>query len=636
MATVYLAIQEEFNRQVCLKVIADDDNDPKFRQRFHEEADIAGSLTHPNIITIYDVGQYKHYHYIAMEYLASGSLDKRISQGLSIAEVLKITSEVASALAYSHQRGYIHRDVKPDNILFRKAGEVVLTDFGIAKAYNLESKKTATGQVLGTPYYMSPEQAQAKEIDARADIYSLGIVLYEMLTGTTPFRAEDAVTVALKHIKQPVPKLPRKLRKLQPLLDKMLAKNPKQRFQAADEVYQACQQLIGKLQKRKGFTDKIHYLQRASHDSATVMQVKTSSGGRSAIAIAAGVLLLVAAGFAEYQYHWFSKQLSGLKTHTQQLQQWADTLLENNAAVTEAQAEAVNMTQEAEPLEPVAGQKPSSLPLTVHTTPANAQVRINNIKQAYKPGMRLSPGTYQLQISSPGYLTLTTQVQLQNKQPVAFSLKAKEVGETHQDRINETTLAPLMLFLPAARGKPIALSATEVTNEDYLHYLKDTGQKRFDVKPEELKHPVAEISFAEAQAYTQWLSKKTGHHYRLPTEQEWQMAAQAGSKSDYWWGKADAEGRANCGRGCDSDWVKLFSSSSAPVGSYAANAWGFYDTAGNVAEWISSCADDSCEHNKVKGGSFKTSSADMAISAYDDFSPTKQRKDVGFRIAVTF
>jgi serine/threonine protein kinase len=167
-----------------------------------------------------------------MEYVSGGDLKQRLANGaLPPQQALEILRQVASALGYAHQQGFVHRDVKPENILFRADGAAVLTDFGIAKAVGAGTRMTATGMTIGTSHYMSPEQARGQEVDGRSDLYSLGVVFYEMLTANVPYQAADSFAVALKHINDPVPQLPSELAVYQPLLDRMLAKEPIDRYQ---------------------------------------------------------------------------------------------------------------------------------------------------------------------------------------------------------------------------------------------------------------------------------------------------------------------------------------------------------------------------------------------------------------------
>ncbi|MEE2733293.1 MAG: protein kinase [Pseudomonadota bacterium] len=238
MATVYLAVQESFNRQVALKIMARHlMGDEVFSERFFREARIIASLNHRNIVPVFDVGRAGAHHYLSMEYLPGGDLKQRLKQGIRAEEALHVIYEIATALAYAHSKSYIHRDIKPENILFREDNTVVLTDFGIAKALDTsDCNMTSTGMIVGSPHYMSPEQALAREIDIRSDIYSLGVVFYEVLVGKPLYDANSSVAAAIKHISEPIPKLPETFSYLQPLLEKMVAKAPEDRYQSAGEV----------------------------------------------------------------------------------------------------------------------------------------------------------------------------------------------------------------------------------------------------------------------------------------------------------------------------------------------------------------------------------------------------------------
>ena len=237
MATVYLAIQESVDREVALKIMSPALlADPNFGERFLREAKIAARLHHRHVVGVHDVGRSGDYHYMAMEYLAGGPVLTKNGPARTVSFALRVTREIAGAINYAQQKGFIHRDIKPDNILLRDDDSAALTDFGIARANDSATRMTRTGSVVGTPHYMSPEQARGKQLDGRADLYSLGVVLYEMLVGRVPYHAEDSLAVGIMHITQPVPRLPQSLAVLQPLVDGLLAKEPHDRFQTGNDA----------------------------------------------------------------------------------------------------------------------------------------------------------------------------------------------------------------------------------------------------------------------------------------------------------------------------------------------------------------------------------------------------------------
>jgi len=244
MATVYLATQESLDREVALKVMAPVlAANPTFCEQFMKEGRITAKLTHPHLMTVHDIGMDRGVYYLASEFLPAGTLRERMDK-ISTAETLEIVRDIAAGLAYAHEKGFVHRDVKPGNIMFRANGTAVLADFGIAKAMKTVSAATMAGNAIGTPDYMSPEQAQASMIDGRSDLYSLGAVLFECLAGQKPYQANDAYAVALMHVTEPVPVLPDKVAWLQPLIDGLMAKSPEQRFANGDAFIAACDRII--------------------------------------------------------------------------------------------------------------------------------------------------------------------------------------------------------------------------------------------------------------------------------------------------------------------------------------------------------------------------------------------------------
>ncbi len=239
MATVYLAEQLSLQRQVALKIMrADVSKNPVFTQRFLNEGPIVASLTHPHIIKVFDTGMSDEGHYLAMEYMGGGTLRQRMAK-LDVWETLNIIKRLGDALSYAHERGIIHRDLKPQNILFYERGMTpVLSDFGIAKDLNQLTGLTAAG-LLGSPKYMSPEQVRGEKVDHRADLYSLGILLFEMLTGQPPYLAKDKFVLVRKHLEEPIPLLPLPLQAFQPILQRLMAKRSSERFATATDCLQA-------------------------------------------------------------------------------------------------------------------------------------------------------------------------------------------------------------------------------------------------------------------------------------------------------------------------------------------------------------------------------------------------------------
>ena len=241
MAIVFKAKEKQLDREVAIKVLPFSlAFDKEFVERFQREARTSAKLEHPNIIPIYRVGKSGRVIYFVMKFLRGRPLSNILAARGSLppAEIKKILAEVGRALAYAHKKEIVHRDIKPDNIMFDEHGHAVVTDFGIAKAAS-GGKLTGTGMSIGTPHYMSPEQAKAQPLDGRSDIYSLGVVAYQCLTGSVPFDGEDSFSIGYKHIMEEIPAPPLEnpeKRQLFEIIRKMMAKTPAQRFQNAEEL----------------------------------------------------------------------------------------------------------------------------------------------------------------------------------------------------------------------------------------------------------------------------------------------------------------------------------------------------------------------------------------------------------------
>ena len=252
MAQVYLAKDLLLDRPVALKVLFPELSvDQSFVERFRREAQAAANLSHPNIVSIYDWGQGEHTYFIVMEYIDGHTLSSLIRQGapgpqdqpltpLDAGRAAAIGADVASALEFAHRHNVIHRDVKPGNVLIDKSGQVKVTDFGIARAVGAKEGLTQTGAVMGTATYFSPEQAQGYAVDARSDIYSLGVVLYEMVVGRTPFEGDNPVAIAYKHVREepvlPSVANPAVPKAFEAIVMQAMAKDPAARYQTADAL----------------------------------------------------------------------------------------------------------------------------------------------------------------------------------------------------------------------------------------------------------------------------------------------------------------------------------------------------------------------------------------------------------------
>ncbi|MYM62114.1 bifunctional serine/threonine-protein kinase/formylglycine-generating enzyme family protein [Pseudomaricurvus sp. HS19] len=767
MSTVYLAIQLSVGREVALKVMSPALNaDPVFSERFQREANIVGQLSHPNIVSVYDIGRFKNLNYIAMDYLAGGSIHDRMKAGLSAVEALRITSQIANSLDHAHEKGYIHRDIKPENILFREDGTAVLSDFGVAKTVSTASNMTNAGTVVGTPHYMSPEQARGKPIDGRADLYSLGVVFYEMITGSVPYTAEEAVAIAIKHLTAPIPKLPPQYTMFQPFLNKLLAKDPNDRFQRGREVVEAIAQLQGtsrgttptyltetdptaiqilSLFKALVLTSyaaiaaqaKLAGLWLASwrwtpkrgvyrHPRVTVTEIRTSAEtveedratiistrvqkaahyqsleNRRIARIYRGLMLGGLLGIIWIAFSMGMGRLidnrdtvlpNSLQAAIISTNRWVERLLlaegeqqpardhdiEAVSAETTEAPPAASLPASAALAEPpaTASVQPASPPpppprfgLKVNASPIDAKVRVLNIRERYYTGIPLLPGRYQVEVTAEGHDRDVQWVEITN-QPLTLDVSLRKIpvpGATFHNELADGSKGPAMVIVrqgsfemgnsgdaitsPTRRvrlAQPFAISQYEITFADYDKFAQATKRP---LPPDGQwgrgSRPVINVSWEDARAYAKWLRDSTGRKYRLPTEAEWEYAARAGTGGDYWW-QGSADGKANCRRGCNSKFSNLFRTKTAPVGSYPANGFSIFDTAGNVAEWVEDCyqphylaaprdgsavVQNGCAEKVVRGGSIRNSAEELKSYYRDHRDGRSVYNDVGIRVVV--
>ncbi|MGK0500608.1 MAG: serine/threonine-protein kinase PpkA [Oceanicoccus sp.] len=725
MSTVYLAVQESVDRQVAIKVMSPSlNNDPGFANRFKREATIVGQLSHPNIVSIYDVGKYKKYNYIAMDYLPGTPLQDRLKESIDRDSALDIVRDIALALDYAHSRGYIHRDIKPDNILFRENGGAVLCDFGIAKAIKTDINMTQLGSVLGTPHYMSPEQAQGKDTDGRSDIYSLGVVLFEMLCGQVPFSGDDPVAVAVKHISSPVPKLPVEHKLIQPIIETMMAKKPAQRYQTGNEVIAALDKLEHDLTENAN-----PHTQSSASTSLQILQVSAAlfSTLLTTVTLSLKRLMLSKVIFTSSPKALSSRQIEELDRFildddaTELADELSDALLIQDTVEQLAitlnrgllywpvfiigsilvlfiyidkehperlrQVYSIFSMPVANPEESRIDLSVSTLPkavvelspiasssdiesaeiveasissadikryeLRINSQPADARISILNIKPRFRQGISLEPGDYRIKVAAEDYFSHTFWLRI-NDQPVQRSiiLEANEKtivagtiiqhSFTIDDKDSDNPInGPTMVVVASSEPTSIAVSQYEISFHQYDIFAQQTERRL----PKDFgwgrdNRPVVDVSYEDALAYAQWLTGQSDNAYRLPQQQEWQQAARADSTTAYWWGDNSASKQANCKKGCDSKFAKLFGSRTAPVGHYPANGWQIFDSAGNVAEWLAGCQQwqseqqQECKRAQIAGGSHQDSANKISADNIKTTAADTRSKTIGFRLVL--
>jgi DNA-binding response OmpR family regulator/tRNA A-37 threonylcarbamoyl transferase component Bud32 len=246
IASVYLAESERAGAIVVLKVlrkVPDQDEAHGTFDRFLQEYEVVSKVDHPNVVRIYDLGVADDHAYIAMEYFPAGDLRERMRKKIEPEQAVEYLRQMAAALQAIHAVGVLHRDLKPGNVMLRNDGSLALIDFGLAKQLKLDMEITATGEIFGTPYYMSPEQGHGAEVDERSDIYSLGVIFYEMLTGKKPYLASTPMAVIYKHSHAPLPELAPEIAHLETLTHRLLGKEPRDRYQSATQLLDAIEAL---------------------------------------------------------------------------------------------------------------------------------------------------------------------------------------------------------------------------------------------------------------------------------------------------------------------------------------------------------------------------------------------------------
>ncbi len=446
MAIVFKAKEKQLDREVAIKVLPFSlAFDREFVERFQREARTSAKLEHPNIIPIYRVGKSGRIIYFVMKFLRGKPLSSILASRGSLppAEIKRILIDVSRALSYAHKKEIVHRDIKPDNIMFDEHGHAVVTDFGIAKAAS-GGKLTGTGMSIGTPHYMSPEQAKAQALDGRSDIYSLGVVGYQCLTGGVPFDGEDSFSIGYKHIMEEIPTPPlenQEKRQLFEIIRKMMAKTPAQRFQNADE-------LITVLEGGRSVsfttdaTQALPSMSSARLASAPTTPLPRATGTRPPVdgAVAAplvgerprrsvlsGLLLwlvIVGAVFGGGGFYAYKQGLIFAKSPARTTDSTAarDTTRLAAADSTKAQGDTSHAAAPQPPPPPAEGTPGR---LVLQNLPQGARVSIDG-QQVRGNQLDLPPGVRHLTVRATGYQTYDRQVII-------------TAGETHSMRVDMQT-----------------------------------------------------------------------------------------------------------------------------------------------------------------------------------------------------
>lgn len=573
MSTVYLAEQASLDRKVALKVmLADALADEVSRARFENEARTIARLEHPNIVGIYEVGRTGDgLPFYSMPYLSRGHLAQRRLAG-DQPKVAAILRSLLDALDYAHVRGVVHRDVKAENVLFDDADRPMLADFGIALRRGSNPRLTSAGLAVGSTAYMPPEQARGQDVDRRADLYSIGVLTWEMLVGQLPYNAGDALTMALKHVQEPVPRLPAALKHWQPLIDKAMAKQPDQRYASADDMLQA----LDALERRSGRAFTAVEIPAAAREPEAAARrprwLLAGIGAIAALALAAGYLSMRestsqppagtpsadAAGAtglpvpAEGAVTGLGDPLAAAGGSVAAFVANAEQQLRNGALLSPANANAWDSIEAAWRTNPT---DPDTLRLTAELFDALGNAAERALLGGDTAGARAAfHRAQQLDVRRGG--TGASIILLRKRLDAALERRLTALLAKPATRASAATLLAETgwLGLDAARQRalqarvgPATRAATgtakanataanveilTVSRADYARFANATGRAAADCGKgffgRKLKwnntgsdrKPVACVSAADAQAYASWLSVQDGVRYHLPSAGE--------------------------------------------------------------------------------------------------------------------
>jgi len=673
MAAVYLATQLSLDRPVAIKVVHfRGSGSDQMAVRFEHEARTIARLEHPNIVGIYEVGRTQDgAPYYAMAYLPNGDLGHAAITGReeTIATVLR---EIAMALGFAHAQGVVHRDVKPDNVLFDREQRARLADFGISRSLG-SVRVTTTGDALGSSAYMSPEQARGIEVDARSDLYSLGVMAYELLTGELPFKGNDAVSMALAHHTEPVPRLPVKFARWQPLLDQSMAKLPQERCQSAEEflsllnrvmqpVPQQSTQVVGEFKpaalpvsSRRTWPLILGGLALAA---VVGMAWRGQSGEDAAGATSAPVTPDVAV----------QDPALALIVDRIDAQRWFEPKEGSASALL---ADALQTARDDERLRLadrfIVAVRGTVMRALDEARDGDAVDLIRHLRE-FILGQRLqdraASTAFEAALSEALAARLTAAESAGDPLPVELlaalfesdaSLQArwKALAERRQAGQPLRDLGGPPMRVLRVGDHWLAFAEHEVTRTEYGRFAASTRRASIScraigsplslVRPRTWRepgfaqgeqHPVVCVSYDDARAYAAWLSQQTGRRYRLPRASEWRVAAagvasgSAACRIGNVYGRdgrdLNLRERHDCTDGAED---------TREVAAYPASAQGIFDLAGNVAEWVSDCAaQGECEERKIMGSSYRDGANAPLLGLHDTQDGDKAALDVGFRV----
>jgi formylglycine-generating enzyme required for sulfatase activity/tRNA A-37 threonylcarbamoyl transferase component Bud32 len=636
-STIYKAYQEKLDRYVAVKVLSPHFIDePGFLDRFYQEARAVARLDHPNILPVYDFDQVGEIVYIVMKYVNTGTLRNVMHGPLDLPYTLEIITQVGLALGYAHKQGVVHRDIKPGNILIADNNWALLTDFGLAKMLEGNQRLTRTGAGVGTPEYMSPEQAQGKPTDGRADLYSLGAMLYEMFTGHLPFESESGIAVAMKHVSDPV-KPPRIYRPdLPPAVEQVimtaLEKEPDRRYATAEAMLAA-------LTRAASPAAASGAIEQPADPAPPIGEPTPEKSNLSLKLAALGIALRQRMDRTLLRLQvWRREQRDRFRAFRRDRWPHYQAGLVARRRTIGAVIGIVALLLLCAVLTPLAF--PAAVPTSPATPTPVDKAALASAQVTVKPALTSAPGQTPAAAVTPT-ITATKEITAAPPGMVAVPAGSFTMGAVSGEFDADET-PPHTVYLD-----DFYIDAVEVTNAQFARFTNGSGYQTDAEKAgdsttwrtfnsaDRQRFPAIFVSWNDAARYCAWLGK------RLPTEAEWEKAARGAGKRIYPWG--------NAFNGTSANTVDSGIGQPVAVASRSAQSpYGLYDAVGNVWEHVrdwygGGYYTDSPAANPngpaagpfkvIRGGSFKTQPDRATTTAREKISPDSRGDDVGFRCA---
>ncbi len=610
MATVYEAVQLALDRTVSVKVmehgaLADETS----MQRFEYEARTIAKLSHPHIVAIHDIGRTGDGRlFFSMPYLPNGDLAQHDLQH-DDARIVAVLRSLLDALGYAHARGIVHRDVKQENVLFDGDDRPLLADFGIAKSRHDDVRITTAGFAVGSAGYMAPEQARGDVVDGRADLYSVGVLAYELLTGQLPFHSTDAFALALMHAQKEIPRLPPAKKHWQAFVDRAMAKDPAQRFANAEEMRVA----LDAVSRRDSRISR--------REPGRVAAPSAGNGWRRA---ALGIVATGIVGGSLFAWYRLAQvtppQAVTAAASTTQPAAASQAL---PAPATAAPAASAPMPPASVPA-PTATTNRAEAPATAPVPLARAPTAVATAAPTQSPTATPSHATAPAATTSaPGFVKLHDRIGIWPAAAIATTAVTRQQYASFVAATHRMPASCIRSGFARERAEVRQAEQRGAFERGPHPFRGRFGRRVADRNPppaaelpqadgwrdpgfaQQADHPVVCVNWQDANAYAQWLGTRDGHRFRLPSAAEWEMAVVAGAST------------TNAIAG------------TASVRSGAPNALGLFGLDGNVGQWLADCGQMGCSRHRVGGRSWSHLGKDAAPAGrpgqvgYDD---------VGFRV----